>query len=53
VLFVTVVLLAAFVVSQSCQKSQVRVSKDAAIATAKRQVKFTPTLRRSGSCVRG
>jgi hypothetical protein len=37
------VLLAAFVVSQSCQKSQIRVSKDAAIATAKRQVEFTPT----------
>ena len=35
--------MAAFVVSQSCQKSQVRITKDAAIATAKQQVRFTPT----------
>ena len=40
---VVAVRLAAFVVSQSCQKSQIRVSKDAAIATATRQVEFTPT----------
>jgi hypothetical protein len=37
------VLLAAFVVSQSCQKSQIRVNKDQAIATAERQIKFEPT----------
>ena len=36
-------LLAAFVVSQSCQKSRIRITKDTAIATAKRQVDFTPT----------
>jgi hypothetical protein len=37
------VLLLAFVVAQTCQKDQVRVTKDSAIATAKRQVDFTPT----------
>jgi hypothetical protein len=42
-LFVAIVLLAAFVVSQSCQKSQIRVNKDQAIATAERQIKFEPT----------
>ena len=36
-------LLAAFVVSQSCQKAQIRIDKDAAISTAKRQIKFDPT----------
>lgn len=36
-------LLLAFVVAQTCQKDQVRVTKDSAIATAKRQVDFTPT----------
>jgi hypothetical protein len=38
-----VILLAAFVVSQTCQKKQIRVSRDTAVATAKRQVHFTPT----------
>jgi hypothetical protein len=31
------------VVSQTCQKSQIRVDKEAAIATAKRQIDFNPT----------
>jgi hypothetical protein len=35
--------VAAFVVAQTCQKDQIRVSKDAAIATAKRQIDFKPT----------
>ena len=35
--------MAAFVVSQTCQKKQIRVSKDTAIATAKRQIDFNPT----------
>jgi Peptidase propeptide and YPEB domain len=30
-------------VSQTCQKAQIRITKDAAIATAKRQIDFTPT----------
>jgi hypothetical protein len=37
------VLLLAFVVAQTCQKDQIRVTKDSAIATAKRQIDFTPT----------
>jgi hypothetical protein len=37
------VLIAAFVVAQTCQKDQIRVSKDTAIATAKRQIEFEPT----------
>ena len=32
----------AFVASQTCQKSQIRVNKDQAIATAENQVTFTP-----------
>jgi hypothetical protein len=36
------VLVAAFVFAQTCQKDQVRVSKDQAIATAREQVSFTP-----------
>ena len=32
-----------FLVSQTCQKEQIRITKDQAIATAKRQVRFTPT----------
>ena len=36
-------LIAAFVVAQTCQKDQIRVSKDTAIATAKRQIEFEPT----------
>jgi hypothetical protein len=38
-----VVLLAAFVVSQSCQKAQIRITKQEAIVRAKRQVDFRPT----------
>jgi hypothetical protein len=38
------VLVAAYVVAQSCQQSQVRVTKDQAIATAKREVDFTPRI---------
>jgi hypothetical protein len=37
------VLVLAFVVAQTCQKDQIRVSKDTAIATAKRQIDFDPT----------
>jgi hypothetical protein len=33
----------AFLVSRGCQKDQVRVTKDQAIATAKRQIDFSPT----------
>ncbi len=36
------VLVGAFVVSQTCQKDQVRVSKEQAIATAERQIEFEP-----------
>jgi Peptidase propeptide and YPEB domain len=36
------VLVAAFVVAQTCQKDQVRISKEQAIATAREQVSFTP-----------
>ena len=34
--------VAAFVVAQSCQKYQVRMSKEQAIQTAERQVDFSP-----------
>jgi hypothetical protein len=37
------ILLLAFVASRTCQKSQIRVTKDQAIATAERQVDFEPT----------
>jgi hypothetical protein len=33
----------AFVASRSCQQSQIRLSKDQAIAKAERQVEFKPT----------
>jgi hypothetical protein len=36
------VLAAAFVVAQTCQQSQVRVSKEEAMATARDEVDFTP-----------
>jgi hypothetical protein len=36
------VLVAAFVFAQTCQQSQVRVSKEEAIATARDEVTFTP-----------
>ncbi len=32
-----------FVVSRSCQQDQIRITKQQAIATAERQVKFDPT----------
>ena len=35
-------LVAAFVFAQTCQKDQVRVTKEQAIATAREQVSFTP-----------
>jgi hypothetical protein len=38
-----VVLLAAFAVSQTCQKDQVRLTKDQAIAKAQEQVDFEAT----------
>jgi hypothetical protein len=37
------ILLLAFVASRTCQRSQIRVTKDQAIATAERQVDFKPT----------
>jgi Peptidase propeptide and YPEB domain len=39
---VIAVLVLAFVVAQTCQKDQVRVSKEDAIATAERQIDFEP-----------
>ena len=39
---VVAILAVAFVVSQTCQKSQIRFDKNQAIATAERQVDFTP-----------
>jgi uncharacterized membrane protein YkoI len=36
-------LVVTFVASRSCQQDQVRLTKEQAIATAKRQVQFTPT----------
>jgi Peptidase propeptide and YPEB domain len=34
--------VAAFVFAQTCQKDQVRISKEQAMATAREQVSFTP-----------
>ncbi len=39
---VVAILAVAFVVSQTCQKSQIRFNKNQAIAKAERQVDFTP-----------
>ena len=36
------VLVAAFVVAQTCQQSQIRLSKDQAIAKAEREIDFEP-----------
>jgi hypothetical protein len=36
------VLVVAFVAAQTCQKSQIRVDKDQAIATAKERIEFAP-----------
>jgi hypothetical protein len=40
---VVVLLVAAFAVSRGCQREQVRVTKEQAIATAERRVEFDPT----------
>jgi hypothetical protein len=42
VLVIGLVLAAAFVFAQTCQKDQVRVSKEQAIETAREQVSFDP-----------
>jgi hypothetical protein len=42
VLVIALVLVAAFVFAQTCQKDQVRVSKEQAIETARDQVSFDP-----------
>jgi hypothetical protein len=39
---IVAVLALAFVAAQTCQKSQIRVEKDQAIATAKERIAFTP-----------
>lgn len=36
-------MLITFVASRSCQQDQIRITKEQAIATAERQVKFDPT----------
>ena len=41
-LVIGLVLVAAFVFAQTCQKDQVRVSKEQAIQTAREQVSFEP-----------
>jgi hypothetical protein len=43
VLVVVMLLGLAFVVSRSCQQSQIRLTKEQAIARAEREVDFTPT----------
>ena len=40
---IAVILVAALVVSRSCQQSQIRLTKDQAIARAEAQVSFKPT----------
>jgi hypothetical protein len=42
VLVIALVLVAAFVFAQTCQKDQVRVTKEQAIQTAREQVSFQP-----------
>jgi hypothetical protein len=42
VLVIGLVLVAAFVFAQTCQKDQIRISKEQAIATARGKVDFTP-----------
>ena len=44
ILVIVAVLVAAFFVAKSCQQSQVRVTKEQAIATAKRAVDFKPRI---------
>ena len=41
-LVIGLVLVAAFVFAQTCQKDQIRVSKEQAIQTAREQVSFEP-----------
>jgi hypothetical protein len=40
---IVAVLVVAFVAAQTCQKSQIRIDKDQAIAKAKQEIDFTPT----------
>jgi hypothetical protein len=42
VVVVVALLLAAFLVAQTCQQSQIRVTKEQAAATARGQIDFTP-----------
>jgi hypothetical protein len=42
VLVIVLALVAAFVFAQTCQKDQVRVSKEEAIQTAREQISFEP-----------
>jgi hypothetical protein len=44
VLVIVGVLVLAFVVAQSCQRSQIRVTKEQAIAIAEREVDFEPRI---------
>jgi hypothetical protein len=39
---IAAVLVVAFIAAQTCQKSQIRIDKDQAIVTAKREIDFTP-----------
>ncbi len=39
---IVAVLVVAFIAAQTCQKSQIRVDKNQAIATAKERISFTP-----------
>jgi hypothetical protein len=41
-LVIALVLVAAFVFAQTCQKDQIRISKEQAIQTAREQVSFDP-----------
>jgi hypothetical protein len=43
VLFVVILLGLAYVASRSCQQSQIRLTKEQAIAKAEREVAFSPT----------
>jgi hypothetical protein len=43
VLVIVAVLAVAFVAAQTCQKSQIRYTKEQAIATAEDRIDFTPT----------
>jgi hypothetical protein len=43
-LVIAAVLVLAYVFAQTCQKSQIRVDQDEAVAAAQRQIDFTPEL---------